>query len=104
MDFQGGDRMSSSGEGRVIFGDQCLKEGDRMSSSGEERAIFGDQCLEQGDRMSSSGEGRTIFGDQCLEELADTVHALCNVQNLLTNGLLCLGELAEEPNEAFTFE
>ncbi|KIM75845.1 hypothetical protein PILCRDRAFT_13218 [Piloderma croceum F 1598] len=32
------------------------------------------------------------------------VHALCNVQNLLTNGLLRLGELAEEPDESFTLE
>jgi len=33
-----------------------------------------------------------------------TVHALCNVQALLTNGLLRLGELAEEPEETFTAE
>jgi hypothetical protein len=32
------------------------------------------------------------------------VHALCNVQALLTNGLLRLGELAEEPEESFTAE
>lgn len=33
-----------------------------------------------------------------------TVHALCNVQALLTNGLLRIGELAGEPEEAFTYE
>jgi hypothetical protein len=33
-----------------------------------------------------------------------TVHALCNVQALLTNGLLRLGELAAEPEESFTYE
>lgn len=32
------------------------------------------------------------------------VHALCNVKALLTNGILRLGELAEEPEEAFTAE
>jgi hypothetical protein len=33
-----------------------------------------------------------------------TVHALCNVQALLTNGLLRIGELAGEPEESFTHE
>jgi len=33
-----------------------------------------------------------------------TVHALCNVQTLVTNGLLRLGELAGEPDESFTAE
>lgn len=33
-----------------------------------------------------------------------TVHALCNVQSLLTNGLLRLGELSEESDEYFTAE
>jgi hypothetical protein len=33
-----------------------------------------------------------------------TVHALCSVQALLTNGLLRMGELADEPEEAFTLE
>jgi hypothetical protein len=33
-----------------------------------------------------------------------TVHALCNVQALLTNGLLRLGEQADEPDESFTTE
>ena len=33
-----------------------------------------------------------------------TIHALCNVKALLTNGILRLGELAEEPEEAFTAE
>ncbi|KAH7903572.1 hypothetical protein BJ138DRAFT_1138709 [Hygrophoropsis aurantiaca] len=33
-----------------------------------------------------------------------TVHALCNVQALITNGILHLGELAEEPEESFTAE
>lgn len=33
-----------------------------------------------------------------------TVHALCNVYTILMNGLLRLGELAEEPDEAFTLE
>ena len=31
-----------------------------------------------------------------------TVHALCNVNALITNGLLRLGELADEPEESFT--
>jgi hypothetical protein len=33
-----------------------------------------------------------------------TVHALCNVKGLITNGLLRLGELADEPEETFTLE
>lgn len=33
-----------------------------------------------------------------------TVHALCNVNALITNGILRLGELADEPEEAFTSE
>ncbi|KAH7904496.1 hypothetical protein BJ138DRAFT_1237326, partial [Hygrophoropsis aurantiaca] len=33
-----------------------------------------------------------------------TVHALCNVQALITNGILRLGELADEPEESFTAE
>jgi len=33
-----------------------------------------------------------------------TIHALCNVYTILTNGLLRLGELADEPDEAFTLE
>jgi hypothetical protein len=33
-----------------------------------------------------------------------TVHALCNIQALLTNGILRLGEQAHEPEETFTAE
>ena len=33
-----------------------------------------------------------------------TVHALCNISALLTNGLLRLGEQAGEPEESFTYE
>lgn len=33
-----------------------------------------------------------------------TVHALCNIRTILTNGLLRLGELADESDEAFTLE
>ncbi|KAG1843837.1 hypothetical protein C8R48DRAFT_618374, partial [Suillus tomentosus] len=33
-----------------------------------------------------------------------TVHALCNFQALLTNGILRMGELAETPDENFTAE
>jgi hypothetical protein len=33
-----------------------------------------------------------------------TVHALCNISALMTNGLLYLGEQAEEPEESFTNE
>ena len=33
-----------------------------------------------------------------------TIHALANVKVLVTNGILCLGELAEEPEEFFTIE
>ena len=33
-----------------------------------------------------------------------TVHALCNVRALLTNGILRLGEQADELEEAFTAE
>ena len=32
------------------------------------------------------------------------VHALCNIQALLTNGLLRMGERADKPEESFTFE
>ena len=31
-----------------------------------------------------------------------TVHVLCNVQAIMTNGLLQLGKLADEPKESFT--
>ncbi|RDB22948.1 hypothetical protein Hypma_009802 [Hypsizygus marmoreus] len=33
-----------------------------------------------------------------------TIHAMCNVQALITNGLLRLGELAAVPDESFTAE
>ena len=33
-----------------------------------------------------------------------TVHALCNIKTLLTNGILRIGEQADEPDEAFTAE
>jgi hypothetical protein len=33
-----------------------------------------------------------------------TVHTLCNIPALLTNGILHLGEQADEPEEAFTAE
>jgi hypothetical protein len=33
-----------------------------------------------------------------------TVHALCNIKALLTNGLLLLGEQADEADEAFAAE
>ncbi|KAG1884433.1 hypothetical protein F4604DRAFT_1521323, partial [Suillus subluteus] len=33
-----------------------------------------------------------------------TIHALCNFQALLTNGILQMGELAETPEENFTAE
>jgi hypothetical protein len=33
-----------------------------------------------------------------------TVHALCNINALLTNGLLRMGELAAEPEDSFTAE
>ena len=33
-----------------------------------------------------------------------TVHTLANIKALITNGILCLGELADEPEESFTTE
>lgn len=33
-----------------------------------------------------------------------TVHALCNVHAVITNGLLRMGELADEPEDSFTQE
>lgn len=33
-----------------------------------------------------------------------TVHALCNIQALITNGLLRMGEQSDMPDEAFTEE
>ena len=33
-----------------------------------------------------------------------TLHAMTNVQVLLTNGILRMGELADQPDEAFTAE
>jgi hypothetical protein len=33
-----------------------------------------------------------------------TVHALCSVKSLITNGLLRVGELAHEPDDSFTWE
>ncbi|KAH7918541.1 hypothetical protein BV22DRAFT_1108331 [Leucogyrophana mollusca] len=36
--------------------------------------------------------------------LGRTVHALCNVQALITNGILRLGELADELEESFTVD
>lgn len=33
-----------------------------------------------------------------------TIHALCNINALITNGLLRLSELADEPEETFTNE
>ena len=33
-----------------------------------------------------------------------TIHALCNIHTLINNGILRLGELADQPEEAFTAE
>jgi hypothetical protein len=33
-----------------------------------------------------------------------TIHALCNVQTLLTNGILRIGDLADRPDDSFTAE
>jgi hypothetical protein len=33
-----------------------------------------------------------------------SVHAFCNVQALLTNGVLRMGEQIDEPEESFTYE
>jgi hypothetical protein len=33
-----------------------------------------------------------------------TVHALCSVKALITNGLLRIGERASDPDESFTWE
>lgn len=33
-----------------------------------------------------------------------TVHALCNVSSIVTNGLLRMGDLADEPEESFSTE
>lgn len=33
-----------------------------------------------------------------------TVHALCTVHALLTNGIIRMGELADEPEDTFTHE
>jgi hypothetical protein len=33
-----------------------------------------------------------------------TLHAMVNIQVLLTNGILRMGELADQPNEAFSAE
>lgn len=33
-----------------------------------------------------------------------TIHALCSVNALLTNGILRMGELADQPDETFTHE
>jgi hypothetical protein len=33
-----------------------------------------------------------------------TLHAMTNVQVLLTNGILRMGELADQPDDAFTSE
>jgi hypothetical protein len=33
-----------------------------------------------------------------------TLHAMTNVQILLTNGILRMGELADQPDEVFTAE
>jgi hypothetical protein len=53
-----------------------------------------------------------VLSDRCLSDplighgrhFGRTVHALCNVRALLTNGILRLGEQADEPEEAFTAE
>jgi hypothetical protein len=54
----------------------------------------------------------SILGTRCLSDplvsygrhFCRTVHALCNVHALITNGLLRMGELAGEPEESFTSE
>ena len=33
-----------------------------------------------------------------------TLHAMTNIQTLLTNGILRMGELADQPDETFTAE
>jgi hypothetical protein len=40
----------------------------------------------------------------CGQHFGQAIHALCNVQALLMNGLLQMGELADMPEESFTAE
>jgi hypothetical protein len=55
-----------------------------------------------GDRMMYSCQSDPLVSHG--RHFGRTIHALCNVQTLLTNGLLRLGELSEEPDESFSAE
>jgi len=66
-------------------------------------------------RMFSNSHPKSrhlILADSCLTDplishgrhFCRTIHALCNIQALLTNGLLRIGELADLPEESFTAE
>ena len=49
---------------------------------------------------SSAADPLVLYG--C--HFGHTVNALANIKALITNGILCLGELADEPEESFTAE
>jgi hypothetical protein len=77
-------------------------------------------ALQQGPRKKAYGMALHFPGRRSLDEafiscvtdplvhhgrhFARTVHALCNVHALLTNGILRMVELADSPEESFTAE
>jgi hypothetical protein len=66
----------------------------------------GSRCL-MFERLKHDSIPHSCYSDPLVSHgrhFGRTIHALCNIQTLLTNGLLRLGELADEPEEAFTYE
>lgn len=62
--------------------------------------LFLRRLLITDDIYSSTADPLVSYG----RHFGRTVHALANVKSLITNGILRLGELAEEPEESFTTE
>jgi hypothetical protein len=61
----------------------------------------GDDALHLGPRRKSRVANPLVSHGQ---HFGRAIHALCNVQTLITNGLLRMGEQADEPDESFTWE
>lgn len=61
----------------------------------------GDDALHLGPRKKSRQADPLVSHGR---HFGRTVHALCNVQALITNGLLRMGEQADEPEESFLAE
>ncbi|THH10998.1 hypothetical protein EW146_g8186 [Bondarzewia mesenterica] len=72
-----------------------------LASDNNPRSRSQEGALHLGPRKKASLSDPLIHHDH---HFGRTVHALTNIKTLLTNGLLRMGELAEQPEENFTAE